>query len=149
MSDIKEFQGEYRWLSNFWPVEVVFDFITYPSIEHAYQAAKTRNIVAREAFRNCTAGEAKRMGRTLNIREDWEAVKLVVMEGLLRQKFLTPHFREKLLATGDCQIIEGNKWGDTFWGVCRGKGENHLGKLIMGIREELRMTTNPHADGEG
>lgn len=136
--DIIQFQGEHRWLSNFWPVDVMFEGICYKSTENAYQAAKTTEPTLRAIFMNCKPGEAKRAGKSLPIRSDWESVKLSIMEDLLRQKFWQPEFREKLLATGDCQIIEGNHWNDTFWGVCKGRGENNLGKIIMRIREELR-----------
>lgn len=137
MKNITSFHGENRWLSNFWPVKVSFDGITYNSVEHAYQAAKTDNPTLRAIYMNCTAAAAKRTGRTFLIREDWEQMKLGVMENLLRQKFTHSPLREKLLATGNCKIVEGNTWGDVFWGVCKGKGENNLGKLIMKIRGEL------------
>lgn len=138
---IGEFKGDYRWLSNFWPVTVKLDGFKYPSTEHAYQAAKTVLPEAREAFADSelTAGQAKRLGRSVQMRSDWEVVRLSVMEDLLRQKFAHAELRQLLLATGDQLLVEGNNWNDTFWGVCRGKGENHLGKLLMKIREELRV----------
>ena len=77
------------------------------------------------------------MGRHLPLRPDWEDVKLSVMEGLLRQKFREEPFKSQLKATGDAQLVEGNYWGDVYWGVCRGQGENHLGKLLMKIRGEI------------
>ena len=60
------------------------------------------------------------------------------MRDLLRQKFAREPLRSQLLATGEAKLIEGNHWGDTFWGVCRGQGENHLGMLLMKAREEIR-----------
>lgn len=137
MKNIEEFQGEYRWLSNFWPCDVQYDGNTYKSTENAYQAAKCSEPTLRAIFMNCTPGEAKRAGRTMPLRQDWEQVKLSIMEDLLRQKFSQPEFRQKLKATGSLEIIEGNKWNDTFWGVCKGIGQNHLGKIIMKIRSEL------------
>lgn len=136
---IEQFQGEYRWLSNFWPVRVTLDGYSYPSVEHAYQASKTLDRSERLLISTApSAGTAKRLGKRLKLRRDWDDVKVDVMYELLCQKFSRTELRRLLLATGDQQIIEGNSWGDTFWGVCRGEGQNHLGKLIMQIRDELR-----------
>ncbi len=141
MNAIHGFRGEYRWLSNFWASDtgIEMDGELYTTVEHAYQAAKTVNLEARKPLqRVLKPGEAKRMGRGLPLRGDWERVKLDVMLSLLRKKFTRdPDMREKLLATGDAEIVEDNDWEDTFWGVCRGKGSNHLGKLIMQVRREL------------
>jgi ribA/ribD-fused uncharacterized protein len=135
---IESFHGEYRFLSNFWPAIVEMDGIIYPTVEHAYQAAKTFDQSARlkiQALRE--PGNAKRAGRRISLRPDWEAVKLNVMLSLLRSKFAEKSLADKLLATGDYELLEGNEWGDTFWGVCRGIGHNHLGKLLMQVRKEL------------
>ena len=134
---IDSFSGEYRWLSNFWPAQVELDGRLYPTVENAYQAAKTLSIAERLPFEGYSPGEAKRKGRRLAVRSDWEEVKLWIMEYLVVQKFLRTGLRELLRATGDQPIVEGNHWGDTFWGVCNGVGENHLGKLIMKIRMEV------------
>lgn len=135
---IVSFSGAHRWLSNFAPVEVVLDGEVYPTVEHAYVAAKTLDLGVRAAVRALkTPGEAKRFGRTFKLRPDWDDVKLEVMESLLRQKFLQLPYRQLLIETGDTPIVEGNTWGDTFWGVCRGIGHNHLGELLMTIRAEL------------
>jgi ribA/ribD-fused uncharacterized protein len=110
---------------------------TYPSVEHAYQAAKTLDDSQRERIGRCLkAGEAKRMGRLVTMREDWDEVKIDVMRSLVEQKF-TRHenLGNRLLDTGDQHLEEGNTWGDTFWGTCNGKGENHLGKILMEVRE--------------
>jgi ribA/ribD-fused uncharacterized protein len=142
MADILEFQGQYRWLSNFAPCVVQWGGINYPSVEHAYQAAKLAddhaNLRKRLEVLPMTAGQAKRWGRSIEIRADWERIKVDVMLNLLRQKFSTAAYKQRLLDTGNCLIQEGNWWGDTFWGVCRGKGENRLGFLIMQVRDELR-----------
>lgn len=138
---IKEFQGEYRWLSNFAPVKVVLDGDTYSSVEHAYMAAKSLDVNWREFCKDThKAGDVKRASRGIELREDWESIKLKVMEDLLRQKFNNQMYKNKLLATGNIHIEEGNMWNDKFWGIClkTGKGENHLGKLIMKIRNELQ-----------
>ena len=84
-----------------------------------------------------TPGLAKKLGRKATIRPDWEKIKLPIMEYLLRQKFGDKTLKALLIGTGDAELVEGNMWGDTYWGVCKGKGENHLGKLLMKIREEL------------
>ena len=135
---IREFQGNHRWLSNFTPCVVTLDGVNYPSTENAYQASKTLYIGLRKQFETMTAGQSKRAGRHLIIRADWDEIKLSVMEDLTRQKYAQEPFRSKLLATGELTIQEGNRWGDTFWGICEGVGKNHLGKIIMKIRSELQ-----------
>lgn len=143
LAPIERFDGEYRFLSNFWPAVVVFDEMEYQSVEHAYQAAKTLDRALRAKIRTArTAGEAKRIGKNLPLRPQWEELKLPIMEGLLRQKFHDPGLRRLLLATAPRQLVEGNWWGDHFWGVCRGKGQNHLGKLLMKIRDELTPSSS-------
>lgn len=142
---ITEFQGEYRWLSNFWPAPVSMDGVVYPTVEHAYQAAKFTSAAVREQVRQCsTPGQAKRRARQLHAGghqpcTDWSARKLVVMETLLRQKFQQAELWAKLVATEDQELVEGNRWHDVFWGKClctqhNGQGENHLGRLLMQVR---------------
>ena len=136
---IDSFSGEFGWLSNFAPAPVVLDGVSYPTTEHAYQAAKTMDPAERAAIRACeTPGRAKRMGRKVTMCVNWEAVKEAVMLDLTRQKYAHPHYRSRLLATGDREIVEGNTWGDTFWGVCKGEGQNKLGRILMRVREEIR-----------
>ncbi len=136
MSTIDSFHGAYRFLSNFWPAPVVLDGVTYPTVEHAYVAAKTLDTDIRQQIAAIEKpGDVKRFGRKLTLRPDWEEVKLDVMTDLVGQKFTDPDLRAKLDATGDTDLVEGNTWGDTFWGVCRGKGENHLGKILMAVRD--------------
>lgn len=135
---ISSFSGEYRFLSNFWPCEIIFEGEYYTSVEHAYVAAKVTDPMIRQLVRKClTAGEAKRLGRKLPLRCDWANVRLSMMENFLRQKFSEAKLAQLLLSTGDEQLVEGNHWKDTFWGVCEGVGENHLGRLLMQIRAEL------------
>lgn len=137
---IDSFSQEYRFLSNFWPVDVSLNMIKYPTVEHAYQAAKTHNRWERMDILACsTPGKAKRRGRKMTLRSDWEEVKITVMRRLLEQKFLPASvLAQMLLATGYAELVEGNPWGDKFWGVTDdGEGENHLGKLLMEIRDEL------------
>lgn len=127
------------YLSNFARVWVDYDEWSYPTVEHAYQAAKTLDKKLRMSIMRTTSpAEAKRLGSSFVLRQDWHQVKLGIMEDLLRQKFKQQPFKLKLQSTGTCYIEETNWWGDTYWGVCKGKGDNHLGKLIMKIREELQ-----------
>jgi len=136
---IDRFEGENRFLSNFYPSPVMYRGIVYPSVECAFQAAKTLDTKVRAEFAQLTAAQAKSHGRRVKLREDWESVKLEIMEILLRRKFKDSTLRAKLLATGQEQLIEGNWWHDTFWGVCNGVGENHLGRLLMRVRDEIRV----------
>lgn len=132
---VDSFSGEYRWLSNFYPVTINYEGYVFRTVEHAYQALKCKFYHEFLEVKNCeTPGQAKRSARQKVMRDDWDKVKVSVMFYLLQQKFSNPHLWSLLVATGDQPIVEGNQWGDTFWGVCRGKGENHLGKMIMAIR---------------
>lgn len=142
---ITSFQGEHRWLSNFWPADVVLDGTLFPTVEHAYVSAKTTDHVVRTSIAAVSSpGAVKRLGRSLELRADWEKVKLPVMEQLLRQKFAHADLRAKLQATGQAWLIEGNTWGDRFWGMVwvdgaipGWSGDNNLGKLLMKIRDEF------------
>lgn len=137
---IDSFTNDCRFLSNFYPAQVKLDGVAYPTVEHAYQAAKTRDPAEREAIRRAwSAGGAKKLGQKVNMRSDWLVYRETVMEDLLRQKFsVGSALAAELLATGDEELVEGNLWSDVFWGVCRGVGENKLGKLLMKIRDELQ-----------
>jgi ribA/ribD-fused uncharacterized protein len=137
---ITSFRGEYRWLSNFWRVYVVFEGIVFPSVENAYQAAKF--VDGRERFVKISEAAAKELGHANPPRPDWETIKVSVMRMLLAQKFESgTELAQKLIATHPKKIIEGNTWNDTFWGVCHGKGKNMLGKLLMERRDILRLST--------
>lgn len=135
---IKQFSGEYRFLSNFYPSVIFSEGITYATVEHAFQASKS--IDHSERFRISqldTPGQAKRAGRNLQLRSDWEEVKSIVMLQLIRKKFEITLLRSKLIATGERLLVEGNTWGDTYWGVCDGKGQNQLGAILMRVRKEI------------
>jgi len=138
---IQQFLQEYSFLSNFYPSDVWYDGVLYPTVEHAYQAAKTFDEQDRKKILEAkTPGQAKRLGRKIKIRDDWEKIKVYVMYELVLQKFCRhPQLRRKLLETKDQTLVEGNKWGDKFWGVDleTKKGRNMLGKLLMQVREEL------------
>lgn len=142
MIRIVEFKGAFRFLSNFWPVWVTWDDETYPSVEHAYQAAKTLSPTERNTIlRQLTPAAAKRAGKQVTLRADWEEVKIQVMRHLVTQKFTNPELAEALLKTGDVLLQEGNHWGDTFWGInlATGRGENNLGQILMDVRSNLRI----------
>lgn len=139
MSQIESFVGEYRFLSNFFPSPIEVDGLIYPSVEHAFQALKTENLTEREIVRSArTPGQAKKLGRRVTLRPDWDAARIGVMKMLLEKKFSDKVLRAELLATGDSELVEGNYWNDRFWGICRGRGENWLGKLLMEVREEFK-----------
>lgn len=135
--EITEFIGENFFLSNFFPCEVKFEDIVYPSLEHAYVAQKTLDLnLRKEIAEISTAGKAKRFGRKIDLRSDWEAKKILIMYDLLLVKFSDPKLSKKLVSTRNKNLVEGNTWGDQFWGVCDGKGENWLGELLMRVRDE-------------
>lgn len=131
---IEQFSGEHAFLSNFYRLESGL------TLEHYFQAAKTT--VEEEyswIMSSDGPGTAKRRGRRVTLRPDWEEIKVDVMRNLLREKFSQEDLRIMLLSTGDEELVEGNYWGDRFWGVCNGSGKNWLGKLLMEIRSEIRI----------
>lgn len=137
VDSIDEFSGEYRFLSNFAPVQLTFQGdLHFPSVEHAYQALKSNDPSDWVRLQQCRGpGQAKRVGQTLKLRPDWEQKKVTFMGMLLREKFSQRPYQELLIGTGQADLCEGNHWGDTFWGVYRGKGQNILGRLLMKERE--------------
>lgn len=138
MEQILGFFDNYRFMSNFVPVRVQLGGIWYSSVEHAYQAAKTLDKDERILVQRAkTAGQAKKLGQLVTKRADWDEVKDEVMRDLLIQKFSQPPFMGQLLATGDAYLEETNTWNDTYWGICKGKGKNMLGQLLMEIRADL------------
>lgn len=136
---IDKFDGtEYAFLSNFYSSPIQYEGIVYPTVEHMFQALKALDMETRKKIANAaTPGQAKRLGRSVALREDWEEVKVDVMRTALQLKFSNPALRAKLIATGDAELIEGNTWNDRFWGVCRGTGKNMLGLLLMELRCSL------------
>ena len=135
---IREFVGPYAFLSNFAPHSTEYAGQQYRTVEHAFQAAKTRDPEEQRRIREAiTPRTAKALGRSVALREDWEDVKLGIMYRLVKRKFEDPELAQQLRATGTAILIEGNWWGDTFWGVSGGTGENHLGKILMRVRREL------------
>ena len=136
------FTGEFEFLSNFYPCPIDYEGTVYPSVEHAFQAAKSLDQIERHRIAALPKpGSAKRAGRKVRLRPDWEMVKIDVMEELLRRKFSAGKLRDKLRATAPREIIELNNWGDRTWGAVRTKagklsGKNLLGCLLMKVRDE-------------
>lgn len=141
MHKIDRFTGEYAFLSNFATSVFRYEGILYTSVEAAFQAAKTSDREIKRRLAQYPPAEAKRYGRKIKLRSDWNDVKVSIMKELLRLKFNSDLFghRQALLNTGDAYLEEGNNHHDTFWGTCNGVGENQLGKLLMEIRAELRQ----------
>lgn len=147
MTVISQFHGEYHFLSNFYEHQITKGDITYKTNEHFYQAHKSKKRGERLTLSRCaTPAIAKRMGRRLTLRKDWDAVKYQIMLDGLRKKFKSPTSKlgKLLLATGDAMLIEGNTWGDQIWGATynletdKFTGQNWLGSLLMVRRAELR-----------
>jgi ribA/ribD-fused uncharacterized protein len=141
LTEIKGFFGPYRWLSNFCLADVEYSGVMYRSNEHAYQAAKTLSERERAWFTDpkTTCGKAKRLGLVVTMRDDWNEIKYSVMYDLNRQKYFNHEdLKQMLLDTGMMYLEETNTWGDRYWGVCDGVGENNLGKILMQIRKELK-----------
>lgn len=135
---ITDFSGRYRFLSNFWTEK------DGSTLEHKYQAAKTLDPNERDSIVCAkTAGEAKRLGRIVTMREDWDQIKDDVMLSLLRVKFAAGSaLASQLLATAPADLVEGNTWNDRYWGQCPvGHGLNRLGELLMQVRHELGDST--------
>jgi ribA/ribD-fused uncharacterized protein len=158
---ITQFRGElHRFLSNFVPAEVVLDGVTYPTVEHAYQASKwPAGSMQREVIHDAdTPGKAKRLGQKGMVNTAWFDRRVDIMRDLLAQKFQDPTYRAQLLATGDALLIERNDWGDYFWGQARRgdpaapggsfwSGENMLGQLLMALRDQLSASASGTASG--
>ena len=147
---IESFTGRWRFLSNFYPVEIQYKGIKYPSVENFYVAMKIKeDQVINNKFMTLSdcqeliskiknPSEVKKLGKSLKVRKDWNEIKLKIMEWAVNEKFKNIDLAKMLLETGDEQLIEGNWWGDVYWGICNGKGENNLGKILMKIRERIK-----------
>ena len=147
---INRFKDEYYFLSNFYEIPVTYDGITYKNNEAAFQAQKTCSAYQigkgekpysdeRLLFKELNASEAKKLGRKISLRPDWEKVKIPIMRDIVYAKFTqNPELREKLINTDDEYLEEGNTWGDRIWGTVNGSGANNLGRILMEIREQLK-----------
>jgi len=142
---IERFNGAWGFLSNFFPAQLNWEGATYKTSEHAFNAGKTTDPERRLWVAAAPSpGEAKERGRRLKLRPEWdEKIRYEVMADVLFAKFAYDAERvRRLMLTGDRHLIEGNDWHDVHWGVCscrnHGFGENHLGRLLMELREKLR-----------
>lgn len=136
---IDNFRGKYFFLSNFFPSNILYQGILYHSAEAAFQAQKDPSRC--EEFSRLNPSEAKRLGRRVKLRSDWEQVKDDVMYDVVNCKFTqNKKLAQQLMATGEEDLIEGNDWGDRYWGVCRGVGKNKLGQILKRVRSELVVT---------
>jgi len=141
---ISAFSGRHAFLSNFFKATITYNGIVYPTAEHAFQAQKTldendRNTIAGLPY----PGRAKKYGKTVKLREDWDNIKVNIMKEIVTAKFdSSPHFKQALLETSSEELTEGNNWNDTYWGICNGIGSNHLGKILMEIRAKYQMAAD-------
>lgn len=138
MDTVTAFRGEYAFLSNFHRSPMMYDGYLTETAEHAFQAAKSINPIHRQAISDATTpAMAKRLGRSVTLRPNWEEVKLGIMLDIVRTKFASnPGLALMLDNTEDMYLEEGNTWGDTYWGTVRGMGDNHLGHILMRVRWE-------------
>ena len=148
MDRITNFRGLFQFLSNFYNAPVTYDDITYQNNEAAFQAQKTKDPEIKKIFKNLGPSEAKRLGRTIKLRGDWETVKDDIMYEICYAKFSqNPHLALKLIATNGFELEEGNTWGDRYWGTVDGVGQNKLGLILMRVRDEIIEEYND-ADNE-
>ena len=140
---IDSFRNDYFFLSNFYNADVEFDGIVYQNSEAAYQAQKTLDLNERKKFAYMNPSEAKKAGRHVKLRPDWESVKYDYMLAICRAKFnQNKNLADKLIETGDQELIEGNDWNDRIWGKVNGEGQNLLGKILMQVRSEINKERN-------
>jgi N-glycosidase YbiA len=137
---ILRFEKEYRFLSNFWECDIMFEGILYPSAEHAYQAAKTTDVSLKKVIANLPSpARAKKMGQEIHLRAGWNRIKILYMRRIVEEKFYqNKDLYERLISTRPAKLIEGNTWGDRFWGESPlGNGRNELGKILMSVRDDV------------
>lgn len=142
---IDTFRDKYLFLSNLSQAKIKYNGLEFKSSEAAFQAQKVLDDEERIPFTKLAPKEAKRRGRQVKLRPDWEDVKDDIMEEVVRAKFSQNEgLKIKLLATGDATLIEGNTWNDRYWGVDikTGEGQNRLGKILMKIRSEYQEEKN-------
>lgn len=145
---ISRFRGQFGFLSNMYSCQVRYMSQIFPSAEHAFQWAK--NPQDDEWAATCTntlvsSSDIKRLGKKTKLRKDWDDIRRAVMIEIVRCKFTqNEDLRFQLLNTGTENIVEGNTWHDTFWGVDVTRqpnyGENHLGRILMQVRSELEQS---------
>ena len=136
---IDRFEGEYFFLSNFYESKVTVWGIEFLNAEAAFQSAKLADVSKRVGFANLNASLSKSKGRLVHLRHDWEIIKEDMMYEVVKEKFTqSEDLRRKLADTGHLELVEGNWWGDTYWGVSKGRGQNRLGIILMKLREEIK-----------
>lgn len=138
------FRGRLDFCSNFYICNINTQYGVFPSTENAFAWAKCSDESRLKEFQACTPSQSKRIGKTVKMRPDWEEIKVEVMRRLLKIKFSIPELKEKLLATGNEILVEGNEWHDNFWGSCTCdrcgyRGKNTLGMLLMEVRAQLQQ----------
>lgn len=137
---INEFKGKYYFLSNFYSAPVMYEDLLYQNNEAAFQSVKVKDLDRRKQFCNLDPSTAKKKGRNVPLRNDWEDIKVEVMYQCVKDKFTrNQDLKQKLIDTGNEELVEGNTWNDTYWGVCRGRGKNMLGKILMRVRDEISL----------
>ena len=136
----KQFVGKLDYLSNMYPHKMYVQLdgveMEFSCLESAFQACKSEDSLTHQVFQTLNGYEAKRLGRQIPIRGNWKQIRVEVMYQLLKLKFSDPYLVSLLIMTPDDDIVEHNTWNDTFWGVCNGRGEDNLGKLIRKIKQE-------------
>ena len=138
---IKEFKNQYFFLSNFYEYPIYYNKLVFCNAEAAFQAQKVINEKDQYKFINLNASQARKLGKTVQLRKDWEEIKDNVMYEIVKRKFtINKELQQKLLETKEKKIVEGNWWHDTYWGVDSktGIGQNKLGKILMKVREEVK-----------
>lgn len=146
---IDNFRGDNYYLSNFYECPVTYEGLTYKNNEAAFQAQKCINPKDREQFCNLNGSEAKKLGRRVNLRKDWEDIKIQVMKDIVTVKFTqNEDLQQKLIDTKDIYLEEGNTWGDRTWGTVNGVGANNLGRILMSVRDTLLMEKESALQGE-
>lgn len=137
---ITSFRNKYFFLSNFYEAPIIFDNVRYRNNEAAFQAQKCIDPEDRKKFSELDPATAKKMGRKIKLRSDWEDVKVSLMRKIVFAKFTQhPNLTVELLNTKDEELVEGNNWGDKVWGQVNGEGQNLLGKILMEVRDEIRL----------
>lgn len=133
---IDRFDGQYRFLSNFYETPLLFRGLVFENAEAAFHSQKCPQRA--KEFQGLNASQSKRLGRQVEMRPDWDKVRDQVMYEVVSEKFSqNSKIRERLIATGEAMLVEGNTWNDRYWGVCNGIGQNKLGKILMRVRSEL------------
>lgn len=138
MKIISSFRGEYSFLSNMYTCDILYGNIQYHSAENAFQGSKCIDQDTKVYISLLTPSRSKQEGKKVILRDDWERVKDTVMAEIVLEKFIqNPDLLEKLINTGDRELVEGNTWKDFYWGRCNGVGQNKLGRILMQVRKQL------------